>query len=270
MEYKQAPSNSYVKKLKWLECEFTSTKMKDALTKAFADLGLPIDMIHIVADPVPETMPDKDPQTLFIRYKLLYESHPYLADEVKMEFSVRSLKEPFAKILIQSIASEAFPNPAYEEPPFGIVALEPRKTLLEKAFLLHEKLSFNYQDAIRGDRQTRHFHDLVQLMETPAGVAAIDDQELYTAIVEHRRYYARINGVNYDNMLPKKLNFVPSIVLFEYFENDYLEMQRSMIYGESHPFAELIQRLKIFNGRVRLTGTGLRGSLHSLTECYEQ
>jgi hypothetical protein len=30
-----------------------------------------------------------------------------------------------------------------------------------------------------------------------------------------------------------------------------------MIYGDSHAFDELIRRLKLFNGRFRLIGTGL-------------
>ena len=252
MEYIPAPSNSYVKKLKRAGCKFTSEKMTTGLVKAFADLGLAEGAITIEAEEVPATMPDKDPQTINIRYTSLYDPHPYLADQVKIEFGVRSLKEPFTSIKVNSLLTEFFPNEAYHEIPFEIPAVEPRKTLLEKAFLLHEKLSYGYPESIQGDRQSRHLYDLVQLMETEAGQAALTDVELYNEIVEHRRYYIRLNGVDYDKLLPLHVSFVPGIEIMQEFQNDYEAMQTSMIYGDSHDFEELMRRIKILNGRFRL------------------
>lgn len=257
MEYIPAPSNSYVKKLKRAGCKFTSEKMTTALVKAFADLGLLEGAITIEAEEVPATMPDKDPQTINIRYTSLYDPHPYLADQVKIEFGVRSLKEPFTSIKVHSLLTEFFPNDAYHEIPFEIPAVEPRKTLLEKAFLLHEKLSYGYPESIQGDRQSRHLYDLVQLMETEAGRTALTDVELYNEIVEHRRYYIRLNGVDYDKLLPLHVSFVPGLEIMQEFQNDYEAMQTSMIYGPSHDFNELVRRIKILNGRFRLIGTGL-------------
>jgi len=108
--YKKDPSHTYVKTLKKEGCAFTSTVLKEALEQQFDKLGVPAGMITVVAAEVPETIPDRDPQTIFIRYPTLYPPHPYLADEVKVEFSVRSLKEPFANVAIQSILWEVFPN----------------------------------------------------------------------------------------------------------------------------------------------------------------
>lgn len=257
MENIPAPSNSYVKKLKRAGCKFTSENMTTALVKAFADLGLPEGAITIEAEEVPATMPDKDPQTINIRYTSLYDPRPYLADQVKIEFGVRSLKEPFTSIKVNSLLTEFFPNEAYYEIPFEIPAVEPRKTLLEKAFLLHEKLSYGYPVSIQGDRQSRHLYDLVQLMETEAGQSALADVELYNEIVEHRRYYIRLNGVDYDRLLPLHVSFVPGIEIMQEFQTDYEAMQTSMIYGPSHDFDELVRRIKILNGRFRLIGTGL-------------
>lgn len=257
MEYISLPSHSYVKKLKRNGCVFTSSKMKAALKKTFSDLGLPEEAITIEHEPIPEGMPDKDPQTLFIRYTSLYDPHPYLADEIKIEFGVRSLKEPFATIAVQSLLSEFFPNVAYAEIPFQVIAVEPRKTLLEKVFLLHEKFTYDYPHSAHDDRQSRHLYDLGQLMDTGVGQAALADTDLYFALTEHRRYYVRLSGVDYDSLTPKRVSFVPPIELLDFFKNDYDEMQRSMIYGDSHTFDELIYRLKLLNGRFRLSGTGL-------------
>lgn len=256
MEIISSPTHSYVKRLKRKGCVFTSTQMKQALETAFAAMGVTTGMIVIEAEAVSETMPDKDPQTLLIRYTSLFDNHPYLADVVKMEFSVRSRMEPFAFVAIRSILSEAFPN-AYEEALFQVPAAEPHKTLLEKTFLLHEKLSHPYREAFPDDRQSRHFYDIVQLMETDFAQAALEDMDLYTALVEHRRYYSRLRDVNYDTLHPGTLQFVPPIELMEVYQNDYEKMQQAMIYGTTHPFEALVRKIKWFNGKFRLIGTGL-------------
>ncbi|MEO5889691.1 MAG: nucleotidyl transferase AbiEii/AbiGii toxin family protein [Ferruginibacter sp.] len=181
-DYKKDPSHTYVKTLKKEGCLFTSTILKEALEKQFGVLGIPVGMIIVVAAEVPVTIPDRDPQTLFIQYPSLYPPNPYLADEVKVEFSVRSLKEPFADVAIQSILWEVFPNKLYEEIPFDVTAVNPRKTLLEKAFLLHEKLLTTTPEKMQGERQSRHLYDLVKMMHTPAGNDALTDIGFYATL----------------------------------------------------------------------------------------
>jgi hypothetical protein len=253
-EYKKQPSRSYIKTLKKEGCAFTSTTLKEVLEKQFIALGVPTNKITITAAPVPELLPDRDPQTLHVRYLSLYPPNPYLADEVKIEFSVRSLKEPFATVKIQSILSEVFPNRAYEEIPFEVVAVEARKTLLEKIFLLHEKFLTRADGQITGDRQSRHLYDLVKMIGTTAEELAKTDLELYDTLLEHRRNYIRLKGVDYDTLKPSTLSFVPPDDLMELFRNDYLLMQTSMIYGESPDFDTLIDHLRLLNGRFRLIG----------------
>lgn len=257
MEYIPLPTHGYVKKLKRKGCEFTSTLMKDALEGSLQALGLGTEIVTIVADDVPPTLPDKDPQTLFIRYRSLFDPHPYLADEVKRDFGVRSLKEPFATISIRSILFEEFPSDAWEEAPFDVVAVEPRKTLLEKTFLLHEKLLQRYPHSLPDERQSRHLYDIVQLMDTTAGTAVLADEGFYSVLQEHRRHYMRLSGVDYDTLSFRTINFIPDIGVMEDFKKDYEQMQQSMIYVDSHDFEELIRRLTLFNGRMRLMGTGL-------------
>lgn len=257
MTYQETPSHSLVKNLKRRGCAFTSTVLKEALETAFRELGVPQGMVTVEAEEVPANRPDKDPQTLFIRYPSLFDPHPYLADEVKMEFGVRSFQEPFAPVRIQSILSEVFPNPAYGETPFEVTVVEPRKTLLEKLFLLHEKFQAGQQGSIRLERQSRHPYDVVSMLATPAAQAVLDDRSFYDRLLGHREHYVRLAGVDYERMKPRTLRFVPFIEWHEEFRTDYAAMQRSMIYGNSPDFDEILRQLKFFNGQVRLMGTGL-------------
>lgn len=251
-EYKTNPSHTYVKTLKKLGCEFTSTVLLDALKAQFNAMGIPMNDIAITAETVPETIPDRDPQTLYVKYKSLYPPHGYIADEVKIEFSVRSLKDPYASISIQSILFEAFPNIAYAETPFEVVAVEPRKTLLEKAFLLHEKFLHVNTDKIKIERLSRHLYDLVKLMNTEAGIEALKDYEFYATLLEHRKSYVRLGNVDYNTLHYSTLSFIPPDAVIEMFRQDYRSMQAAMIYGDSPDFDTMINELKILTGRFRL------------------
>jgi hypothetical protein len=257
MSYQPAPSHSYVKNLKRRGCLFTTTVLKPAMEAALWELGVPQGMVTVEAESVPANRPDKDPQTLFIRYPSLFPLHPYLADEVKMEFGVRSFREPFAIAPIQSILAEVFPNPANAEAPFDVAVVEPRKTLLEKLFLLHKKFHLAEQGPIHLERQSRHPYDIISLLATPAAQAVLEDQPFYDRLLTHRKHYVRLTGIDYEQLTPRSLRFVPFIETVGAFRTDYEEMQRSMIYGDSPAFDDLLLQLKFFNGRIRLMGTGL-------------
>ncbi len=244
-EYKNNPSHTYVKTLKKEGCAFTSTILQDALKAQFIHLGIPMDATSIKAEAIPETIPDSDPQTLFVKYKSLYPPHTYIADEVKVEFSVRSLKDPFAVISIRSILSEAFPNKAYEEIPFDVIAVEPRKTLLEKAFLLHEKFLNLNPGKIKIERLSRHLYDLVKMMDTEAGIKALKDPGFYKMLLEHRKNYIRLGGVDYNTLHYSTLSFIPPDAVIEMFRQDYIAMQSAMIYGTSPGFDTMIDQLKL-------------------------
>lgn len=251
-EYKTDPSHTYVKTLKKDGCAFTSTILLDALKAQFAYLGIPMEHIIIEAEAVDDKVPDKDPQTLFIKYRSLYPAHGYIADEVKAEFSVRSLKDPYASVKIQSILSEAFPNDAYAETPFEVLAVEPRKTLLEKVFLLHEKFININPDKIKIERLSRHLYDLVKMMDTEAGQQILKDPVFYETIIAHRKKYIRLGTVDYDTLHHSTISFIPPDSVMEMFRQDYRSMQSAMIYGPSHEFETIIDQLKLLTGRFRL------------------
>ena len=106
---------------------------------------------------------------MFVKYPSLYEPNPYLADEVKVEVGVRSKTEPFTSMTVQSLLHEYFPNPAYAETPFAVQVVEPHKTFLEKAFLLHEEFKKPSIEKVRAERMSRHLYDLEKIMDTDTG-----------------------------------------------------------------------------------------------------
>jgi hypothetical protein len=252
MAYEENPKNKYVNELKRQGCAFTSNLLRGELNAQFAALGVPDGMILIEAEPVPPTRPDTDPQTLHIKYPSLYEPNPYIADEVKIEVSVRSLQVPFTGRPILSILSEVFPNPSYQEAPFNVNIVEPRKTFLEKTFLLHEEFGKPDKARIRYERMSRHFYDLVMNMDNGVGEAALADHDLYERLIRHRQVYSRISWVDYASLGHATLSFLPPAEMLELYRNDYATMQEHMIYEKAPPFDDIIVKLKLLQGRFRL------------------
>lgn len=255
-EYQSNPSHSYVKQLKRDGCEYTSTIIKEALEQSLLNLGVPADMLDIVAEEVKPTMKDKDPQSLYVNFPSLYDPNPYLASSVKIEFSVRSLAEPSEIIQVSSLLNEYFPNAVYAEMPFSVRTVVPRKTFIEKVLLLHEKFANPLLTKLQGDRMSRHLYDLVTMMQTDVFHQALEDQQLYEALIQHRASYIRV--VDYSQMNPETLAFVPPVEYIEAYRQDYAFMQANMIYRESPDFNNILKELKWLNGKFRMSAEVLK------------
>lgn len=243
-------SRKKVKQLKKEACVFTSTQLKDAVKQELHILGVPVGMIQIEAEAVKETQPDKDPQTLYIHYPTLFEPVPYLYNVVKVEVSALSLKDPFGNCEVSSLLHAHFPNEDYSEQPFTVRAIEPRRTFLEKTFLLHEE--FAKLDKLKTDRKSRHFYDLERVMDTAHGQAALSDMQLYRTIVDHRKLFYALSWVDYQTHDPLTINFLPTGEVLANFEKDYVTMRSQMIYTpQPLTFAELMERMELLQQRFR-------------------
>ena len=241
--YVDEPTKSYLSRLKKKGCLFTSNELKNALENQLTKLNVTEGTFKIITEDIDPTMTDKDPQTLFIIYRSLYDPNPYLAEQVKVEVGVRSKIEPFTKIDIQSILTEVYPNTAYPEKPFTVNVVEPHKTFLEKAFLLHEEFKKPNRDKIRTERMSRHLYDLEKLMDTDACKKALADKDLYATIIHHRAHYNKINGIDYELLNTKTICFVPPKEFAEGYLSDYATMREQMIYGLSLEPNQLFERI---------------------------
>lgn len=155
--------------------------------------------------------------------------------------------EPSEEVLIQSIIGEHL-HDIDSDKKFSVKAVLPQRTLLEKAFLLHEM--FQCPNSERNiNRMSRHLYDLERLMDSAYCHEALKNSELYFDIVNHRKLFTSMSGVDYTTHRPETLCFVPSVDELKLWEKDYLLMQENMIYGESLNFSALIERIIELNKR---------------------
>ena len=243
--YKGDPSHNNVKQLKREGAYFTSSVIADNLYAQLRGMGVPEELFSISVDMIRPTLPDKDPQTIFVHYASLYEPNTYGADEVKLEFGVRSLKEPYDDVSILSTIGTHIKVASYNEQPFVVRTVLPEKTMIEKLLLLHEKFSRQgVEELVIAERQSRHLADIVRLKRGEIHHRILDNPGLFQAIIKHRQDYIRLKGVDYGKVTLRSLQFVPPPATRQQFRNDYDLMRAQMIYGASPDFDTMVNELQ--------------------------
>ena len=88
-------------------------------------------------------------------------------------------------------------------------------------------------------------------MDTEYGEEALSNRTLYDAIVEHRKAYYALKYVNYDLHAPSTINFTIPESVMEAWQDDYADMRRFFIYGESLEFNTLMYRIEELHKRIK-------------------
>lgn len=241
-------SKTQIKNLRKQSCEFISTTFLDDLTKILTEWKA-IDECKLIAQTVKDS--DKDPQVIEIHYNSVIDTSEYLPQRVLIEVSSRSLMEPIEERHINSILSDNFSQQSFATAPIAIQTVLPKRTFLEKIFLLHEEFSQKVEK-IRVDRRSRHLYDLEKLMDTEHGYEALKNTELYNNIVAHREKFNPLRGLDYANHTPSKISIIPPDGVVKDYERDYEAMTSFMIYGEPLKFQNLMKR--IWELQMRING----------------
>ncbi|MGE4414755.1 MAG: nucleotidyl transferase AbiEii/AbiGii toxin family protein [Bacteroidales bacterium] len=195
------------------------------------------------------TTSDADPSTINIHYNSIVEDRKsYIPPSVKVEISCRSLWEPCEVIEYKSFIASHFPKENFIDAPFKANTIYPTRTFLEKAFLLHEEFQ---KIKIRTMRMSRHLYDLEKMMDTKFAQEALGDIEMYNTIIQHRKDYTPIRGIDYSLHSPATINFIPPASVIDAYREDYRMMQEIFIYGESLAFEKLMERIEELNGRFK-------------------
>ncbi len=231
-------------KLRRAACGFVRATLKEDLEKRLLSMGLIPELFIVIVNATPVST--TDPETIEIHYNSLFTKGNYLSARVLIEVSGRSMAEPIETSKVNNLISEVFPSAPFTDTSFEVRAVSPKRTFLEKAFLLHEEFC-KPVDEVRTNRMSRHLYDLEKLMDTTIAEKALSDQELYDSIIEHRSTFIGLKGFDYNTLNRETIRFVPPPEISEIWEKDYTAMQTSMIYGESLPYSDLLARIADLN-----------------------
>ncbi|MEI7677548.1 MAG: nucleotidyl transferase AbiEii/AbiGii toxin family protein [Bacteroidales bacterium] len=236
------------KKLRKASCAFIRGELRDELERCILNEGVEREKFTLEVHITKES--NVDPETLFLHYESVLDNSDYIFNTVKIEIGSRSLTEPTEEVSIRSIIGEFLPNSEFADNPTVVKAVLPKRTFLEKAFLLHELFQSNTHNA-EIIRMSRHLYDLEKLMDTTFCKDFLKDKTLYNEIIQHREKFTSMSNVDYSTHQPSTINFTPPDSNLKEWEKDYLIMQENMIYGKSLSFRQLIIRIQELNDRFK-------------------
>lgn len=132
-------SKTQVTKLRKAASAFIATGFKDELQATLLAMGVPTDQFQLT---VQETdVSDRDPQVLELAYHSAVSPESYLPERVLIEIGARSLREPSSSRPITTLLYQVFPKSSFSGEPFTIPVVDPKRTFLEKIFLIYEEFS---------------------------------------------------------------------------------------------------------------------------------
>ena len=132
------------------------------------------------------------------------------------------------------------------------------RTFWEKATAAHV---YSLQGRLRGDRYSRHWYDLAAMAKSGHAQVAMKDQELATAVAEHKAMFfaekdANKVWIDYASAVAGVIQLVPEGGALESLERDYLAMfDDGLLASNASTFAEIMEICSglqtDINGQVR-------------------
>ena len=190
-------------------------------------------------------------ERLYIRYDPLFEVRGIVRPEVQVDFGARSTGEPNARHTVVCDAAAQLPNLVFPEARSSVML--PERTFWEKATSMHV---YCLQGRIRGERWSRHWHDLVSLDKAGIAARALADRELALSVARHKAMFFRENDstgrrIDYEAAVSGNLKLVPSGAAEEALAEDYASMLAiGMLLDEDEPFGTLMQRCALIEERA--------------------
>jgi len=234
-------------KLRRAACSFVRETLQKDVQEGLLQMGITADKFTVRVNITSVTT--VDPEVIYVDYQSALPNSEYIAHTVKIEVSGRSMNEPVKSVALQSLVDQYLPQSKVAMPSFDANVVVPERTFLEKVMLLHEEFAKPAAE-VRTERMSRHLYDVERMMRTDIMDNALHNEQLYRSVVEHRRKFIGLKDFNYDTLYPKTLSLkIPSSAI-DLWREDYSKMQKTMIYGDSLPFEQLISRINELNMNI--------------------
>ena len=193
---------------------------------------------------------------LYVRYEPLFEETDFVRPEVKVEFGARSTGEPHKVLPVICDAAAFLPDLAFPETDPRTMLAE--RTFWEKATAVHV---FCRQHRRRGERLSRHWHDLARLDEAGIVTNALADRTLAHSVARHKSMFfsendARGQRIDYEAAVSGSLQLIPTGGALSELADDYARMLADrMLLEEGEPFDTLMERCAAIEARANAPGS---------------
>lgn len=188
---------------------------------------------------------------LYIGYEPLFEETGFVRPEVLVEFGARSTGEPHRVLPVVCDAAAYLPDIVFPQTRPTVMLAE--RTFWEKATAIHV---FCRQERRRGERLSRHWHDLARLDEAGIAASALADRALALAVARHKAKFFLENDacgerIDYGAAVSGDLQLVPFGAAIAVLADDYTRMVADgMLLEENESFDVLMERCAMIEARA--------------------
>ena len=190
-------------------------------------------------------------EELYVSYDPLFEDYAFVRPEVKVEFGARSTGEPRALRRVTCDAAAFLPELRFPEAGPSVMLAE--RTFWEKATAIHV---YCRQERRRGERLSRHWHDLARLDDAGVADRALADRTLALSVARHKAMFfpekdSAGDRIDYRASVSGGLRLVPTGSALEVLADDYGRMVADgMLLGTDESFERLIGRCAAIEARA--------------------
>ena len=180
-------------------------------------------------------------ECLRIVYEPLFDDYAFVRPEVTVEFGARSTGEPRAILPVECDAAPFLPDLLFPQARPSVMLAE--RTFWEKATAIHV---FCRQERKRGERLSRHWHDLARLDDAGVADRALADRAVAQSVARHKAIFFREkdaggNEIDYHGAVGGGLQLIPSGPALDLLADDYGRMLADgMLLDVDEPFERLM------------------------------
>ena len=196
-------------------------------------------------------------ERLHVRYDPSFDDYGFVRPEVLVDFGARSTGEPREARPITCDAAAFLPDLSFPEAHPAVMLAE--RTFWEKATSMHV---FCRRQRGRGDRLSRHWHDIVRLDDAGIVEKALADRALGLAVARHKAMFFREKDaaghwIDYEAAVTGKLQLVPTGSARGALDDDYTGMlANGLLLDDGESFEALIKRCAGIEARANRPRAG--------------
>jgi hypothetical protein len=196
--------------------------------------GLSTEQFRIEPDP-------EDSQALYVRYPTATPEDAYVGKAVKIESGAKSALDPNSERVIRTYLESDIPG--IDLGVGNVTTVDPERTFWDKVVILHGlRRWFDNRGELKGNGQrvSRHYYDLYQLLASEIGQRALKDRALGADCVAHARMFFNRPAFDLATATPTTFSLRPEGKMLDDLRRDYRAMS-GMIFGEAPTFEEIIE-----------------------------
>jgi hypothetical protein len=203
----------------------------------------------------------EDSQALYLRYPTATPVDAYIAKAVKIESGAKSALDPNSVRSIRPYLEEDVPD--IDLTVGNVTTVDAERTFWDKVVILHGlRRWFDTRGELKGSGQrvSRHYYDIYQLLGSDLGERALADHALGADCVAHARMFFNRPAFDLATAVAPTFSITPVGRMLDDLRRDYRAMS-GMIFGEAPPFDAVIERIADLERRLNTVPTESKGAL---------